>query len=288
MLRLPRLTNPEIAFGFTLASILWIGVVAWQGAYAPSEESNPVAFFTLLLSISTAGFWIVTRQSGMRQSRDETKSIGVAERALVAGEQVAGERAWIKVDIAPAGNLTITDNRNIILPLAFVVTNCGNSEATNVRVHSHLTMRHPGPNKSLEAYRRFSEKIRRRVVVRELDNFRSYTLYPNKTKTIHASSFVMWQQVEEATVAWSEGVEEQFPYYQMLMVGVVAYNIPFDTEQHQTGFSVDIRCAENASPDMKRLGFFSIRQATVPMSEIDITPSERVSPSIDRASRRLD
>jgi hypothetical protein len=289
MFRLLRFTNPEIAFGFTLASILWIGVAAWQGAHAPFETgtfwqtTDPVAFFTLVLSISTFGFWIVTWQGGKRQSRDMTESIDVAERAVVArervaNEQVASERAWIKVDIAPAGNLTITDNTNIILPLAFVVTNCGNSPATNVRVYSYLMMKHPGPNKSRETYRRFSEEVRTRGISRRFDNSSSYTLFPNQTRTIHASNFVMRQQVEEATVAWSETVEEQFPYYQMLMVGVVAYSSPFDTEQHQTGFSVDIKCAENASPSFGHWGFFRIDRATVPMSEIDITPSGGAHP----------
>jgi hypothetical protein len=79
--------NPEIALGFLIATVLWIGVLGWQASYAPtdsekrqceetahksghkSEEcktiwerttSDPVAFFTLWLVIFTAGLTVST------------------------------------------------------------------------------------------------------------------------------------------------------------------------------------------------------------------------------------
>ncbi|MFZ1922290.1 MAG: hypothetical protein WAU57_11740 [Xanthobacteraceae bacterium] len=97
--------NPEISLGFLLATILWIGVLGWSLSYAPTDvekqdcqqaakaaghkteecktlwertTSDPVAFFTFVLSISTialfastAALWFVTRRSA-----------NIAERAL--------------------------------------------------------------------------------------------------------------------------------------------------------------------------------------------------------------
>jgi hypothetical protein len=89
-----RHLNPEIVFGFLIATVFWIGILGWQAAYAPTEvekqkcyeaaetaghkseecktlwertTSDPVAFFTLwlviftgVLAVSTIGLWFVT------------------------------------------------------------------------------------------------------------------------------------------------------------------------------------------------------------------------------------
>jgi hypothetical protein len=124
--RLLRLANPEIAFGFVLATIFWIGVLAWQAAYAPSEmekrqceeaahksghkseecktlwertTSDPVAFFTFWLVVSTIGLGVSTvllwragekqyrhaRIAAFRQSRDMRESLRVAEKSADVG-----------------------------------------------------------------------------------------------------------------------------------------------------------------------------------------------------------
>lgn len=97
--RLLRLTNPEIALGFLIATVFWIGILGWQTAYAPSEiekqkcrdaaeksdakgeecktlwertTSDPVAFFTLWLVIFTGGLTVSTMmlwQAGEKQYR---------------------------------------------------------------------------------------------------------------------------------------------------------------------------------------------------------------------------
>jgi hypothetical protein len=125
--RLLRLANPEIAFGFVLATVFWIGVLGWQAAYAPSEmekkkcheaaeksghkteeckslwertTSDPVAFFTFWLVVSTVGLGVSTvllwyagekqlrhaRRSAAIQSRDMRASIETANRAAKAAE----------------------------------------------------------------------------------------------------------------------------------------------------------------------------------------------------------
>jgi hypothetical protein len=108
--------KPEISFGFLLATIFWIGVLGWQASYGPTEiekqecqnaakkgghkteeckslwertTSDPVAFFTFWLVVSTVGLggstvllWRVTRRSA-----------DIAERALTDLE-----RAYIYID----------------------------------------------------------------------------------------------------------------------------------------------------------------------------------------------
>jgi hypothetical protein len=85
-----RKRHPEIVLGFLLASLFWISVLGWQASHPPetkqAEEcheiakkagfkpdecktflersaSDPVAAFTLVLSLSTIALWLVTRRS---------------------------------------------------------------------------------------------------------------------------------------------------------------------------------------------------------------------------------
>ena len=86
-LRIWNWLRAEIVFGFLIGSVFWTATLGWQAAYAPtdvekqkcydaahkaghkSEEcktvwekttSDPVAFFTLVLAISTVGLWTAT------------------------------------------------------------------------------------------------------------------------------------------------------------------------------------------------------------------------------------
>jgi hypothetical protein len=121
-----KVLNPEIALGFLVATILWMGVLGWQASYAPtdsekrqceeaahksghkSEEcktlwerttSDPVAFFTFWLVVSTIGLGVSTvllwragekqyrhtRITAFRQSRDMRESLRVAEKSADVG-----------------------------------------------------------------------------------------------------------------------------------------------------------------------------------------------------------
>jgi hypothetical protein len=119
-----RLLNPEIALGFLIGTLLWIGVLGWQASYSPTDSekhqceeaasnsvhkaeeckslwgrttSDPVAFFTFVLSVSTIGLWIVTWQASASQARDMKASIAAAEKSAdIAREaMIAGERAFV-------------------------------------------------------------------------------------------------------------------------------------------------------------------------------------------------
>ena len=68
---------------------------------------DPVAYFTIwlvvftgFLAVSTVGLWIVTWQSGKRQSKDMTESIDVAERALVSARGLRSISAPITISLS--------------------------------------------------------------------------------------------------------------------------------------------------------------------------------------------
>ena len=125
-----KLLNPEIALGFSIATVLWIGALGWQASYAPTdsekrqcEESatksdhkteecktlwqrtttDPVAFFTFWLVVSTLGLsvstvllWIAGEKqfdfltrNATEQSIDTKNSIAEAARSASAMEGVA-------------------------------------------------------------------------------------------------------------------------------------------------------------------------------------------------------
>jgi hypothetical protein len=123
MLKLPR---SEIALGALLATIFWIGVLGWQASYTPTESekqecqdaakkagrkteeckslwekttTDPVAFFTFVLAVSTISLWVATLLGGRRQSRDMQASIAVSTAAVNVAQKSyeAEHRTWLKV-----------------------------------------------------------------------------------------------------------------------------------------------------------------------------------------------
>ena len=110
--------NAEIAIGFLVASVFWIGVVAWQSSYSPNENekhqceesarksgqkseecktiwerttSDPVALFTFgififttVLAVSTGFLWAATRDT----ARAGRRAAEISERALIDLERV--------------------------------------------------------------------------------------------------------------------------------------------------------------------------------------------------------
>jgi hypothetical protein len=115
--------NPQIAIGFLTATVFWIGVLGWQASYAPTEiekqkcydaahksghkseecktfwdkaTTDPVAFFTLVLAVSTIGLWGAT----IFLYRAGEKQIAVAGRAAdaAAASVDAAETAFNKLE----------------------------------------------------------------------------------------------------------------------------------------------------------------------------------------------
>ncbi|MEA2818909.1 MAG: hypothetical protein QOJ86_913 [Bradyrhizobium sp.] len=177
-----RALNPEVALGFLVATVLWTGVLGWQASYAPtdnekrqceeaahksghkSEEcktlwerttSDPVAFFTFWLVVSTIGLGISTvllwragekqlrhaRRSIAIQSRDMRASIETSNRAAKAAEdsvlisRQVGEaqvRAYLSCEGA---SYTITDS---YVSCDVRIRNHGQSPAVWTEIRAHM------------------------------------------------------------------------------------------------------------------------------------------------------
>jgi hypothetical protein len=126
--------NAEIAIGFLVASVFWIGVVAWQSSYSPNENekhqceesarksgqkseecktiwerttTDPVAFFTFWLVISTVGLWVATGVGIFFQIKDTR----VLQRAYISVKPrgvkvfVTGDAYSCDVSFDNVGNL---------------------------------------------------------------------------------------------------------------------------------------------------------------------------------------
>lgn len=126
---------PEIALGSLLASVIWVGLLGWQAAYAPTEQekqecyeaakksghkteecktlwerttSDPVALFTLgififtaILGVSTIFLWRATRDAAIA-GKTAAEHIPRVERAYIYGgfgPQGDGRRYKIDEDL---------------------------------------------------------------------------------------------------------------------------------------------------------------------------------------------
>jgi hypothetical protein len=118
-----RLLNPELALGFLIATLLWIGVLGWQASYAPTDSekrqceetarhaahkaeecktlwerttTDPVAFFTLWLVIFTGGLTVSTIllwRAGEKQARHARRSSAMQTRDMQASIKVGQDAA---------------------------------------------------------------------------------------------------------------------------------------------------------------------------------------------------
>lgn len=164
-----------------IGSVFWAAILGWQAAYAPTgaekqkcyeaarnagykgEEcksfwekvtSDPVAFFTLVLAVSTVGLWAATvflyragerqfrhiRRSALIQSRDMQDSIAVAKRSAEASERTSRNqlRAFVfsKAIQQAANHFTNADGALYVKEWVFwaEIENVGATPATDVRV----------------------------------------------------------------------------------------------------------------------------------------------------------
>jgi len=166
-----RLVNPELALGFLVATVLWIGVLGWQASYAPPDSekrqceeaatktghkteeckslwerttTDPVAFFTFILAISTGGLWLATiglYRAGERQIAVAKESADAAQRAALTGERalIVVERAFIM--ISDMGVNTIGQYGTIIdYRLNVNIANSGKTPAKNYTCIANLVV----------------------------------------------------------------------------------------------------------------------------------------------------
>jgi hypothetical protein len=130
-----RALNPEIALGFLIATLLWIGVLGWQASYAPTDSekrqceetahksghkaeecktlwerttTDPVAFFTFWLVVSTIGLGVSTVllwRAGEKQIRLSAEAAAAQSRDMQASIQavITAERPYLALKITEPG-----------------------------------------------------------------------------------------------------------------------------------------------------------------------------------------
>jgi hypothetical protein len=69
----------------------------WIGRMVGKTFDDPIAFFTLVLAISTLGLWRVTQNGLSAQSRDTRRSLRIADRQARTAERalIELERPWV-------------------------------------------------------------------------------------------------------------------------------------------------------------------------------------------------
>jgi hypothetical protein len=207
----------ELGLGFGLASILWIIILGWQAAYAPTEfekeecqkaayasghksedcktlwektTSDPVAFFTFWLSIftavlggSTIALWLAgERQLQLIEGNAEQQSQDMREaNAIARNAIIANRRAWIVIDDALLiGPNTHFKNDGIWLHHLVMVRNIGNAPALNVDIRVDYCRRgQEEPDPFRETYEEFQRRLRRQS--RELGEM----LFPGVPHTLN-------------------------------------------------------------------------------------------------------
>jgi hypothetical protein len=168
LLRIWRWMRAEIVFGFLIATVFWIAVLGWQAAYAPTDAekqkcheateqssrnreecksfwerttSDPVAFFTFWLVVSTLGLSISTimlwiagekqfrhaRRASIVQSRDMKASVNETQRIGEAQIRAYVDISSSEIFFVDLGVLNIDAHPMVRI----IATNTGQSPARN-------------------------------------------------------------------------------------------------------------------------------------------------------------
>jgi hypothetical protein len=147
-----RLLNPELALGFFIATVMWIGVLGWQAAYAPTESekrqceetatktghkteecktlwqkttTDPVAFFT---------FWLVVFTGVLGASTALLWRAGERQAELTQAALIGDQRAWITVSLHIESfrfGPVVDSAADAVAELIFHIQNVGRTPALN-------------------------------------------------------------------------------------------------------------------------------------------------------------
>jgi hypothetical protein len=167
--------DPKVAIGFLAATLLWICALGWQASYAPTERekeacyqaskqaagktedcktlwekttTDPVAFFTFVLAISTGGLWLAT--IGLYIAG--RKQIDVAQ--ISANALLDAERPHVLVKDITLSGLQVTPDEygQIAVSLSYGFQNFGKSPAFLAGITLHLWRGEPGEFSGVPAY----------------------------------------------------------------------------------------------------------------------------------------
>jgi hypothetical protein len=297
-----RQINPEIALGFVLAALFWIPVIGWQAAYAPTEmekqkcqaaahssghkaeecktfwertTSDPVAFFTLWLVVSTIGLGVSTvllwyagekqlrhgRRSVAIQSKDMRASIALAEEANRLNREAlfASQRPWLTVDVTLQSGFR-SDCRVGAIEFVVTVKNVGKVPALNVICELTAFPNQEG-GRDFDHYGRMSHNMRSYTA---LDAVFGEILFPDQTTRLsNHPTTAIWFDENIQTALAKRGIGP-LPIEPLGVCVCVDYMSAVGDRHFQTGF-VYFLIRETKEGEM---GGFSIDGGSVPQDEI--------------------
>jgi hypothetical protein len=164
---LDKFRIPEMVLGALFASSLWAGIWGWTDSYAPTEKqkqecydtaqktgqksdecktfwerttSDPVAFFTLVLAVSTVGLWVATGAlyiAGERQIEIAKQSANAARDAAEHIPRV--ERAYLFLWHELKHKITPNPCGGEILEVQFALRNQGSGDESALHPESNLS-----------------------------------------------------------------------------------------------------------------------------------------------------
>jgi hypothetical protein len=171
-----RKLNPEIALGFLIATVVWIGVLGWQASYAPPDSekrqceeaatkpgqktegcktlwerttSDPVAFFTFWLVVFTGGLTVSTVllwRAGERQIeflRESSATQTSDMRDSIAAAARSADAAQKAAEVAEK-SLTSTERAFVFLKYAYA-SPVYNPDKTITGWDFHILWENAGP-----------------------------------------------------------------------------------------------------------------------------------------------
>jgi hypothetical protein len=224
----------------------------WHELWRKTTD-DPIAFFTFWLVVLTAVlsvaavvqfFFLLRADKTARISAEAAKkSANVARDTLIVNN-----RPWMAVSISIGSDLTYDQQGDARVVIVFMLKNVGNSPAANVTVHAEIV---PVFGDPMPFQKELSDRAKLRPDSLNIDGV---TLFPGETQThahdlpITLASIQEYAQRiaancgDEITKAWSGT-------FLPTLVGCVDYKFTFEEGHHQTGFILDLRRRDTATPD---------------------------------------
>jgi hypothetical protein len=259
-------------FGAFLLMVVVFGFFLWQTLFTPEEygssepQRNPayteqqsakeeppptlakaatdeaIAKYTKWLAISTmllvlaTGLLYVSGERNVDVARQSVRVAQVATKAatdIATKALVAGQRAWIRIDdiTIGGGGLSISKD-GVTAPIAFVVTNIGNSPAIKLSHHAKLIATAAGVSVPEE-----QAKICDQAKSQRWES--GFTLFPNEQfpRNLGVGQYSYGTNLSKEEIERGLEASKDKKHLSLIVVGCVDYTFSTDPDtHHQTPF----------------------------------------------------
>lgn len=266
-----KLAQYAVLVGAIVFALAFVGIAAWRSyqtehhqtdnqpgtekahpeTNSPSEESEKaIARYNFWLTIFTGvlafvaiiqiGFLISADLIAGRSANAAKESADVARDTLIATN-----RPWVSVDIGIGSDLVYDTEGNARITINFLLKNVGKSPAANVQIIPKIAVIF-GDSKSIQ--KEIAAAVRMKPP--GLGNL-GVTLFPGDTQ-LHAQSLPISRADIDAfnkKMAADYGEMSIGTAFLPTLVGCVDYKFTFTEGHHQTGFILDLRRRDPATPN---------------------------------------